>query len=186
MSTGAKVPYATAMAAAQSLLTVLDPFCARLLIAGSLRRGLRAVGDVELVVIPAFEPILDLFGEPSGLFRTMLVDGLADVGITTFRKNGPKFKQFTWQDLPVDLFIASVETWGCVATIRTGSADFAHWLVTSTSQGGACPVLYRFQDGRMEQGATPLQTPEERDVFALLRLDWVEPSDRVAGRWRTR
>lgn len=67
----------------------------------------------------------------------------------------------------VDLFIASRETWGCVATIRTGSADFTHWLVTPRRQGGRA-----------------FETREELDVFAALDVAWVEPAERAAGRWR--
>jgi DNA polymerase/3'-5' exonuclease PolX len=55
MSTGAKIPYATALAAAQSLEAALEPYCARTLIAGSLRRRRPAVGDLELVVMPIVE-----------------------------------------------------------------------------------------------------------------------------------
>jgi DNA polymerase/3'-5' exonuclease PolX len=114
----------------------------------------------------------------------MLDEGLKALGISDFRKNGPKFKQFTWDELPVDLFIASAETWGCVATIRTGSSDFSKWLVTDKRHGGACPGMYKFNEGRICQGATPVATLEERDVFALLELDWIEPEARVEGRWR--
>jgi DNA polymerase/3'-5' exonuclease PolX len=183
MSTGVKIPYVTAMNSAETLLAALEPDCVRTLIAGSLRRRKAEVSDIELVVISKTRPAQDLFG-PTGHEESMLDDALSDLGITSFRKNGPKFKQFEWQGVPIDLFIATVDTWGCVATIRTGSADFSHWLVTSRRQGGACPAMYRFDEGRIYQGPTPIATPEERDVFELLELPWIEPVARLSGRWR--
>lgn len=173
MSTGAKIPYETALASAETLLAALEPYCTRLLIAGSLRRQRPEVGDLELVVSRRVEPEID-----------MLAEGLRALGITDFRKDGQKFKQFSWSEMPVDLFIATPATWGCVATIRTGSADFSKWLVTDKRHGGACPAMYKFSEGRIWQDVVMMQTKEEQDVFALLELDWVEPIDRVEGRWR--
>jgi hypothetical protein len=49
MSTGAKIPYADALASAETLLAALEPYCTRLLIAGSLRRCKPEVGDPGLL-----------------------------------------------------------------------------------------------------------------------------------------
>jgi DNA polymerase/3'-5' exonuclease PolX len=184
MSTGAKIPYATALASAETLLAALEPYCTRLLIAGSLRRQRPEVGDLELVVSRRVEPEIDMFGEPTGRLIDLLAEGLRALGITEFRKSGERFKQFSWSEMPVDLFIATPATWGCVSTIRTGSSDFSKWLVTDKRHGGACPAMYKFSDGRIWQGTTAMETAEERQVFELLELDWVEPVDRLDGRWR--
>lgn len=184
MSTGAKIPYETALASAEALLAALEPYCTRLLIAGSLRRRRSEVGDLELVVSRRVEPELDMFGEPTGRLIDLLSQGLRALDITDFRKNGERFKRFSWSGMPVDLFIATPATWGCVATIRTGSADFSHWLVTDKRHGGACPAMYSFKEGHIYQGATAMETSEERQVFELLELDWIEPVERLDGRWR--
>jgi DNA polymerase/3'-5' exonuclease PolX len=184
VSTGNKIPYSDALATAQSLEAALQPYCERILIAGSLRRQKAQVGDLELVVIRRVEPEIDMFGQETGRLIDLLTSGLTTLGITDFRKNGERFKQFSWEGKPVDLFIATPATWGCVATIRTGSADFSHWLVTDKRRGGACPAMYQFSGGRIHWGNTMLQTPSERDVFEALELDWIEPVERVEGRWR--
>jgi len=181
MSTATKAPYADALAVAQSLTERLRPGVARGLIAGSLRRRKVEIGDVELVVIPKTEPVADLFGDLVGQ-RSLLDDVLADLDLH-YTKNGERYKQFVWQDMPVDLFIATPETWGCVATIRTGSADFSKWLVTARKYGGACPSHLRFNEGRIWDGGTALATPEEQAVFDALGVPWVKPIDRIGGQW---
>lgn len=184
MSTTTKRPYTDALAVATELAARLEPACVRLLIAGSLRREKAEIGDVELVAIPRTTPTLDLFGQPApGLEQSALDDALAALGLT-FTKNGPKYKQFAYADMTVDLFLATAETWGCVATIRTGSADFAKWLVTERKHGGGCPTGMAFRDGRLWHLGRALDTPEEADLFAALEQPWVAPVERVEGRWR--
>lgn len=183
MSKGDKIAYANALPCAEGLVETLQPYCERILIAGSLRRQKSEVGDIELVVIPKIEPITDMFGESiGGQGRSLLEKALADLGIA-FDKNGAKFKQFAWGGMPIDLFIASPDTWACIATIRTGSADFTHWLVTPRRSGGGCPSHLHFKDGRLMNGGQPITVPDERDLFAALDQRWIAPVDRTEGRW---
>jgi DNA polymerase/3'-5' exonuclease PolX len=182
MSKGDKIPYRDALEVAQALELSLSFVCERTLIAGSLRRRKSEVGDLELVVLPRFGAITDMFGEVVGQ-RSLLDDALTDIAPTR-TKDGERYKQFVWEGMPVDLFIASRETWGCIATIRTGSADFTHWLVTPRNKGGGCYSHLKFHEGRLMDGATALDTSEERLVFAALEQDWIEPVDRIDGRWK--
>jgi len=182
MSKGDKISYRAALETAQALETSLAFVCERTLIAGSLRRQKSEVGDLELVVLPKFEPIEDMFGEVCGQ-HSLLDAVLADIAPAR-TKDGDRFKQFVWEGMPVDLFIATRETWGCIATIRTGSADFTHWLVTSRRQGGGCPSHLRFSEGRLMDGALALDTRDEAQLFEALDQPWVEPIERVEGRWK--
>ena len=176
-----KMHYLVAIKVAQALERMLAPACERILIAGSLRRKKVEVGDIELVVMPKTETLADLFGAPTGE-HSLLDEALAGLGVR-FLKNGAKYKQFTWDDCPIDLFIATRDTWGCIATIRTGSADFTHWLVSPRRMGGGCPSHLKFREGRIWEGDMALCTEEEADVFNALGQRWVEPADRIAGRW---
>lgn len=179
------IPYADALAVAEQLVTELAPACERILIAGSLRRGKAEVGDIEIVACPRMTLTTDMFDLPvRGMEHSALDDALAQIERGEYTKNGPKYKQFSYGGASVDLFLVTRETWGCVATIRTGSADFTHWLVTPRRQGGGCPSHLRFSGGRIWEGARALETSEERDVFAALDVAWVEPAERNAGRWR--
>lgn len=77
----------------------------------------------------------------------------------------------------VDVYLPTPETWGVIATLRTGSAEFSRGLVTfwrDPAHGR------RISDGRMFDRACALDTPEERDVFRVAGLQWVEPRDRLA------
>lgn len=185
MSTAIKTPFSEAYAVAIDLMNRLDRACDRLLIAGSIRRQKPEIGDIELVVLPRMEPVTDLFGENvPGLARSALDDALAQLGELHYTRNGERYKQFEYEGRSIDLFIATPETWGCVATIRTGSADFSKWLVTARKYGGACPSHLHFKDGRIWNGASALETPGEHDVFAALGIEWIEPAERREGRWR--
>lgn len=179
-----KLPYVDALSLAQLLERRLAPACERILIAGSIRRRTSEVGDIELVAQPKMEAELDMFGFPASE-RSLLDDALTELRTEGYTKNGERYKQFIYEGVTVDLFIATRETWGAVATIRTGSADFTHWLVTSRRHGGGCPAGLKVSGARVvyEHGGEPLDTSTEELFFAALEQPWVEPVDRVEGRW---
>lgn len=182
MSTGTKHPYAAALARAEELVTLLAPHCERTLIAGSIRRQKDLIGDIELVVQPNIEKTYDMFGDVVGE-RSLLDDALGPLSLT-FTKNGSRYKQFAWQAMNVDLFIASATTWPCIATIRTGSAAFSQWLMTERAYGGAKPRGYQFDEGRLLFLGKVVDLRTEMDLFDALDLAWIPPAERTEGRWR--
>ncbi len=172
MSAAAKLPRDGVLPRALHIAETLRPFCHRLELAGSLRRETPLVGDIEIVAIP-HRPV-DLFGQPvKG--PTALETFLVSKGVA-LSKNGDRYKQFAYGSLTVDLFLPTVETWGSVLTIRTGSWEFSKWLVTSQAARGAAPNEIAFREGRLYAGGRLLATPEEEDVFAALGLSWIEPA----------
>ena len=179
-------PYAEALAKARALDAALAPACERALIAGSLRRKHAQVGDLELVVLPKTAAALDMFGSP-GPPRSLLDEALARLGLT-YSKDGPKFKQFSWQGMTCDLFICTAETWAVNATLRTGCAEFSQWLVTERRKGGAKPGHLTFRDAQLVANGRPLDLREERDLFEALDIPWIEPVERTPERtaqlWR--
>lgn len=179
-----KLPLSDAEAIASAFVSAIAPGCARTLVAGSVRRRKAEIGDIEIVATPTMHPVRDLFGDVAGA-ESALDDLLVALALPR-TKDGPRYKQLTYAGTQIDLFLATPETWGCVATIRTGSADFSRWLVTELKYGGAKPHHLKFEDGRLLANGQALATPEERDVFAALELPWVEVEDRTEGRWRGR
>ena len=179
MSAATRMPYSVVRPVAERIVEALAPYCERIELAGSLRRMRPQIGDIEIVAIPR-RPV-NLFGQtldngPTGLDRFLDERGVR------FAKRGRKYQQFTYGRYKVDLFLTTAETWGCVFAIRTGSADFSHWLV-SPQPRGACPWSVRFggkdaHPGRLLHDGRLLATPEESDVFAALGLAWVEPEER--------
>lgn len=202
MSNGIRVPYDEAKKIADNLVDQLSPACQRIEIAGSLRRKEPMVGDIEIVLIL---PIAyNLFGDPEEdeTFALHLLDlALAKVGCICI-KNGKKYKRVVFRGkYKVDLFITTPQKWGCIFTIRTGSAEFTKRLVTNKKYGGLCPSDLKFHEGRIwriplrtpeeeevrlffdglikEDYLNPLDTPEEADVFKALGIDYVDPDLRA-------
>jgi len=180
MSLTDKHRYAEAFAIAQSLIECLRPACKRIELAGSLRRQRPYIGDIEIVAIPRLASA-GLFGD---MQESMLDEAVLSCGATRFSKSGARFRQFEFGGMNVDLFIQpDPATWGVNFMIRTGSADFSHWLVTDRRHGGALPSYLRVKDARIWRGNEALSTPEEGDVFDLLKVAWIPPADRERGRW---
>lgn len=179
-----KMPYGEGFALAYALRASLAPYCERLEMAGSLRRRKAEIGDIELVAIPKMmETRLDLFGESRAVV-SRLDDVLAEMQYPIL-KSGSRYKQFGLpQGITCDLFLQpDPATWGVNFTIRTGSADFAQWLVTDRRLGGAKPGFLTIRDALVWHGGEIVPTPEEEDFFRVLGVKWIEPERRTAGAW---
>lgn len=191
MSDTPKRPYDVMWPIARDLVERLRPFCQRIEIAGSLRRGKAEIGDIEIVAIP--KPLQISFGgiisQPYQL-DARIEEAVAQGRVTIIR-SGPKQKSFFFNlknvgRIDVELWLQpDPATWGCNFMIRTGSTDFAKWAVTSQGWGGAMPNDLRFADARLWRGDAPLPTPEEADVFDALGLAWIPPHEREKGRWKS-
>jgi activating signal cointegrator 1 len=194
-TTKTRIDLATAQKVAAKLIKRLGPSCARIEVAGSIRRGKPHVGDVELVCIPHYLEQLDLFGEVRG--RTSVLDQTLDgmvrskacirevpPGWDTTPAWGARYKKF-WllvrgEDVQVDLFITRPDAWGAIFTIRTGPHDFSTELVTHLKHN----TPYRQQDGGLvdERNGEVVPVPEERDYFRLAGLPYIEPEQRTRQR----
>lgn len=172
------MPYAKALAYANDFIYQIRPLCERIEVAGSLRRQKEEVGDIEIVCISRTIKTANLFGED------VSIQAIEEIGaMFKLLKNGPHYKQLDMGGYHIDLFITSPAQWGVIFTIRTGSADFSHWLVTPRSKGGGCPSYLKFKDGRIDDGHRYLSTPEEQDVFTALKIPYIEPEMRIEGNW---
>ena len=179
MSNNVKVPWLQARTVAQALINKLEPACHRIKIAGSLRRRMELVGDIELVAIPRMD--IDLFGSP---LDTSDLDRLLAECPVTMHKNGAKYKQFSFTGTSgytykVDLFLQpDPATWGVNFMLRTGSAQFSHRMVTPKWQGGYKPDELEVKDARVWRAGLALDTPEEEAVFDLWGMKFVKPEAR--------
>lgn len=172
MSSGAKIPYAKALTKAESLLTLLQPACERIEIAGSLRRQKAEIGDIELVAIARRSPILDMFGQASG--STCDVAALLECeGIPRIKQgrkvDGERLKGFMWEGMGVDLFLCEQATWAMCLLIRTGSKAYSQWFMTPRRKGGALPSGMRVADQRLFHHDEPVPgIVEERDLYVAV------------------
>lgn len=180
MSEGKKYPLAQVKAIADEIVERLSLRCERIEIAGSLRRGRSMIGDIEIVALPLYNVTKNLFGEVTG--RKSMVDLYLDSSpYGPLELNGPKMKKFRYHDLlNVDLFLPeSANHWGCILTVRTGSADFNMWLMSVVQRR----TKTYFQGGRLHRDGQWLDTPEEEDVFRELDLPFIPPDYRDDNRW---
>ncbi len=182
MSLGTLTPLAKAKQVADYLADLLRPGAHRLEIAGSIRRRVPSVRDIELVIIPRIEERPggqgDIFGGP-GVQRSYplheIVSGLAEQGRINPIKPGtrellpdPKWEEKAgasyWRlfipkaELQVDVFLCTPETWGCCLAIRTGSAEFSQALVDR---------YYRRTRGRIHNLRVHPPCPEGSEPWCL-------------------
>ncbi len=188
-----KFPRADALAVARELCAVLKPICARLIVAGSLRRGKPAVGDVEILYIPYMAPITKLrqtdllVPPPAELLNTTdpFIDDLVTRGILTQRRNiggsitwGQKNKLATHHasGIPVDFFATTDPCWFNYLVCRTGSAD-TNIRIANAYQDEGCK-WNPYGPGYTNKNGIVCVNATERSVFLNAGLSYLEPRDR--------
>ncbi len=192
---------AEARRVAQELVNAMTPYCARIQIAGSIRREMPEVKDVEIVAIPKWAPHPDpdlLRGLGLAGLRVNLLHewAIRNSGIRWIKSATPEIMDWPpkpegkyWRGLlasgiKLDLFLCEPDNWGTILLIRSGSADFSEAVATHGKRIGK-----RFHDGHLSVlkalGRTIIPMPEEQDVFDEMGLAWVEPRART-GRWALR
>jgi DNA polymerase/3'-5' exonuclease PolX len=170
-----KMPRAAALEIAQKKVVQLAPSCERVEIAGSLRRRKRAIGDIEIVAIPKAVP--DMFGDPRPLGVDHALNYVDWSEWGALEMDGNKQKKIILKEgIQLDLFIVTPPAqFGWIFLLRTGPEDFSHKMVTSRSQGGLMPGYLSSQGGAIHHHKTMLHTPEEKDVFDLFELPYLDP-----------
>lgn len=171
MSLGLRIPHADALKIARAVVDDLAPACARLKVAGSLRRMRPYVSDVEIVLEP--RPMAaDLFGgsEPD-------VEAVRAVAEQWGRivKGGQKYIQVetAMQGMKLDLFLVTppADYWVLLA-IRTGPSTLSQWAVSRMHDHGL-----QCQAGRIIRKSTGETVPcsSEADFFAAAGLPCLPP-----------
>jgi len=157
---------------AARVMDEIAPLCVRAMIAGSVRRCKEVPGDIEIVCIPT--PQEDMFGQAVGVSPDFceLVNSWEKV------KGEPtgKYTQriLPWFDAKLDLFMVTPQSWGLQVAIRTGSADFSHRVLARRwTQLG-----YQSEGGVLQKDGHAFPLDDERDVFELLGIPWVDPWER--------
>jgi DNA polymerase/3'-5' exonuclease PolX len=196
MSDGAAARLADAGAAAEDLIALLYPACERIEVAGSIRRLVDVVHDIELVAIPKFETTIPAPGlfESTEVQVNLLrqrVDALIGRGRLALVPDDPKLGDRYAKlvdvetGLQLDLFsVLPPAQWGVLFLIRTGSAGYSNWFVKAVRDRGfhvTDGALHRGSLGCRIGGCEVMSTPEERDVFALTGIPATPPHLRAAG-----
>lgn len=166
MNEETRFPFHQAHEIASKVLDMIRPHCIRCEIAGSIRRQLNFVKDIEIVAIPKPYQI--------GLFE----DGLAAV-VNQWQKVKGEMEfgktRYTQRILPegikLDLFLAEPGNWGLIFAIRTGSADYSHKVLASAWVARG----YHSEGGYLKQNGKTYDVLEEKDLFQRLSIPYIEP-----------
>lgn len=183
--------YEQARAIADQWAVRLTHSCKRVDIVGSLRRECAEVGDIDIICEPFITEEKDMFGLPTGREINLLefdfhqvVNLAVDSGLTVLMDGGRRKSLLLSQGIKLELWITLPPSqWGIQKVIRTGPADFSHWMVTPREKGGALPPGMKVKDLCLWYQDKVLETPEEADFFRFLGLLYKEPKERTA-RWR--
>lgn len=173
----------TAKSIAESIAREMSPFCAKVLIAGSIRREKPEVKDIEIVAVPYFEhslfPSGNLFEPEITVSKNLLFDWANNQTRVRWIKPGtseiipwqPKEDGKYWrglvaadgEEIKLDLFIAKPENFGVISTIRTGSAAFSQSLVTIIKH----QTPFRVEGGNLTRKSSGeiIECPTEESFF---------------------
>lgn len=172
-----------AKALAEDVVKTLSPFCSRIEIAGSIRREKEDVKDIEIVAI---------VDDYQGLFKAMRIHGVfikpgvPDIQEWEPKENAKYLRVLLDGGIKLDLFIATMDNWGPLFCMRTGSGIGPNGSPFS----GFIPAMFKrwkkVSGGGKMVGCMPtmpdglqLICQEEKDYFELLGVKWVEPKDRI-------
>lgn len=166
-------PLAEALNIATGIVAELGPHCERIEIAGSIRRQRPTIGDIEIVCVPA--PY-----DASPLFRS----GIALVVEQWTPLKGLLPCRYTQRLHPsgmtVDLFMPDPAGYGLQLAIRTGSRAWSHRVLAAAwVRAGYKSIEGVLHDVRTSR---PVATPDERKLFKLIGLPWVEPVNREVSK----
>ena len=180
-----RYPIRVAASVARWLMEELGPACERIEVAGSVRRNLQMVGDVELVCVPRYEEARDLFGQPvqgrdllDAAIQALIQKGHLEVrtGPSGGRSYGPrnKFLLHVANGVPVDVFSTEAANFGLTLFVRTGPRD---WNIRAMQRLKQLGLKGTINEGVWEGTARTMCATEEQ-VFTLLRWPWTAPEAR--------
>lgn len=160
--------YIKAKKIADDLVSQLSPHCYRCEIAGSIRRMKPEVKDIEIVAIPKpFDTGLFESGIASVVNQWEKVKGEIDLDCRYTQRVLP-------EGIKLDLFLCKPDNWGNIFAMRTGSADYSHRVLAARW----VQLGYRSFDGYLYGRSEKIALYEEKDLYQLLSLPYLNPEDR--------
>ena len=149
---------------AQTVKKVLTPYCDRIEIAGSIRRGKPIVHDIDIVLIEKPESAL------------IIPSLLATIGAITL--NGSKIKRLHYgdADINIDIYIATPASWSTLLLIRTGSKENNIRLATIAKRKGW--QLKANGDGLFNNHGDRIVGDTEQSIYQVLDIPYQKPHER--------
>lgn len=172
MSSGDRRDLSLATADAEAFRRLFAGTYERWEVAGSVRRRVSAVGDIEHVVVGrgVWDRMAELMPEP-GLFEARQPVLTRAVYPDGKHRWGDRYRGVVFRGFRHDVFRSEPETLGAILAIRTGPADFSREMVMRLRERGLC-----MNGGRVETSAgNPVPCASEPAFFVLLGAPWMEP-----------
>ncbi len=182
------IQLAHAQTIAQDLINLLNPFCDRIEVAGSVRRKKNIVKDIELVIIPKKEITKEgLFGDEERTIypidKFLWEDSRFDFRLNKDNKRmyGDKNKllmydhqEYGW--IALDIFTADESNFTMIKFIRTGGAENNKRIALTANQLGMNLKIYEscFVDKR----GFKYQMNSEEQIYKFLGLPYLKPEER--------
>jgi DNA polymerase/3'-5' exonuclease PolX len=176
-------PSTFALDIANDFIRQISASCDRIEIVGSLRRQKVGVNDIDLLVIPRFIQMQDesLFGGPYQ--ENQLDKQLSQLCLShdmELDANGSKIKRFLktvdGDTIPIDLYVASEQTWWTLLLIRTGSRQ--HNIKLARRAMELQMHLKADCSGLLTSNGCIISVGSEEEIFQNLKLEYRRPEDR--------
>jgi len=164
---------------ANEVVKLLEPYCERIAIAGSIRRRIPEVGDIEILAVPKYGGL----SCHVNLLDQEILD-LMHCGILDFRLNKRGRRAFGQKNkllvhlpsgLAVDVFSTDEQCWPVALVIRTGGAETNRRIAAAAIRKG----------WHLQAYGAGFSTPQgdvvcksERDVFELVGLPYLLAEER--------
>jgi len=158
-----------ARAIAEEIKDLLAPVCKKVEIAGSIRRQKPFVRDIDVVLIPTNQGQL--------LYRLQQLGQIKSGKAKLIRVEPCKY------GIPLDIYVATPETWATLLLIRTGSARHNIRLCSLARDKGMKlhadgSGLFRIEAQGCEGVEARLAGETEESIFQALEIPYKEPQER--------
>lgn len=150
----------------------IEPYCDRIVVAGSVRRLKEdQIKDIEFVAIPRYEMQPDIFMNMKPTGKNLLFAYLrGKYNVITGGKDGQKKAVFSVNGIKIEIYCATEENFGYILAIRTGPWNFSKLLVTKMKQRG-----YHPKDGVVWRGRHVVPAPTEQVAFRMAGIRYLDP-----------
>ncbi len=145
---------------AQAVVKRLSPYCAKIEIAGSIRRRKPWVNDIDICLIPA----------DAWRLRQEIM------GLGAEKMSGNKISRTMVNGIQVDLYFATPETWATLLLIRTGSVESNIRLCSIAKKKGW--HLAADGGGLFNEVDQRIAGDTERSIYKALGLSFQLPEER--------
>jgi len=159
---------------AEKIVTELTPFCAKIAVAGSIRRECRTVNDIDLVLIPKsyLRPIVDRVTQK---WKQIAGEKGDARNLRFISLGGFQLDIFVAHDEIVDLVATTPTNWGAVLLCRTGSRQHNQQLCTHAHTKSLKFAPYR---GVVDRTDKIIGSATEEEIYGALGLKWRAPKER--------